>query len=232
MDGATLPLALTVLAVLIDFVIRVFAVVLVPKNRRPTTAAAWLLAIFFLPYIGALLFLLFGSAKLPRSRRNKQQEINRFILEATSGVGEAMATDTAPIWFASATTLNRRLGAMPLIAGNAAEIFGDYVRSIREMTDAVDNAESFVHAQFYILSFDATTAPFFDALEAAVRRGVTVRVMFDHIASLRIPGYRRTKRRLTKAGGGWGLALPLPPPRGPHHGARLRQPPQGLRRPR
>jgi cardiolipin synthase A/B len=222
MDGATLTLALAVLAILIDFLIRIFAVVLVPKNRRPTTAAAWLLAIFFLPYIGALLFVLLGSSKLPRRRRDKQQEINRFILEATSGIGQAMSTDTAPTWFASASTLNRRLGAMPLIAGNAASVFSNYQRSVQEMADAVDGAKSFVHAQFYILSLDSTTAPFFDALEAAVQRGVTVRVMFDHIASLRIPGYRRTKRRLTAAGVRWELLLPIQPLRGRYQRPDLR----------
>ena len=222
MDGATLTLALAVLAILIDFVIRIFAVVLVPKNRRPTTAAAWLLAIFFLPYIGALLFVLLGSSKLPRRRRDKQQEINRFILEATSGIGESMSTDTAPTWFASASTLNRRLGAMPLIAGNAASVFSNYRRSVQEMADAVDGAKSFVHAQFYILSLDSTTAPFFDALEAAVQRGVTVRVMFDHVASLRIPGYRRTKRRLTAAGVRWELLLPIQPLRGRYQRPDLR----------
>jgi cardiolipin synthase len=111
---------------------------------------------------------------------------------------------------------------MPLIAGNAAEIFGDYGRSIREMVAAVEQAETFVHAQFYILSLDRTTAPFFDALEAAVKRGVTVRVMFDHIASLRIPGYRRTKRRLTKAGVRWELLLPIQPLRGRYQRPDLR----------
>jgi cardiolipin synthase len=111
---------------------------------------------------------------------------------------------------------------MPLIAGNAAEIFGDYGRSIREMVAAVEQAEKFVHAQFYILSLDPTTAPFFDALEAAVQRGVTVRVMFDHIASLRIPGYRRTKRRLIKAGVQWELLLPIQPLRGRYQRPDLR----------
>ncbi len=32
---------------------------------------AWLLAIFFLPYLGILLFLLFGRARLPKARRRR-----------------------------------------------------------------------------------------------------------------------------------------------------------------
>ena len=58
-----------VLALLVDFVIRVLAVIIVPRNRKPTSATAWLLAIFLIPYIGIVFFLLIGSYKLPKSRR-------------------------------------------------------------------------------------------------------------------------------------------------------------------
>jgi cardiolipin synthase A/B len=68
-----------------------------------------------------------------------------------------------------------------------------------------------VHVEFYILSLDRTTAPFFDAMEEALARGVTVRVLLDHIASLRSPGYFRTLRFLSKAGIEWHLLLPVQP---------------------
>ena len=50
-----------IFGILIDFLVRVTAIVVVPRNRRPATAVAWLMAIFFLPYIGVLTFLLIGS---------------------------------------------------------------------------------------------------------------------------------------------------------------------------
>ena len=68
-EPAWLPATIAVLGVVFDIAIRVFAIVYVPINRRPTTATAWLLAIFLIPYVGFLLFLLFGSTKLPRRRR-------------------------------------------------------------------------------------------------------------------------------------------------------------------
>jgi len=219
---ASLSLAITIAAFVLDLTIRVLAVVFVPKNRRPATAMAWLLAIFFIPYAGALAFLLFGSTKLPRRRREKQQTINRLILNATEGIDEATQTDLWPAWFASLAALNRTLGAMPLLSGNTARLFGEYDRSIAEMTTAVETAEHFVHVEFYILSADATTEPFFAALEAAVQRGVTVRVLFDHIASLRVRGYRRTKRRLTRMGAEWHLLLPVQPLRGRYQRPDLR----------
>ena len=51
------------IALVIDISIRVIAVIVVPQNRKPQTAMAWLLAIFLIPYVGILLFLLFGSTK-------------------------------------------------------------------------------------------------------------------------------------------------------------------------
>ncbi len=219
---ASLSLAITIGLFALDLAIRVLAVIFVPKNRRPATAAAWLLAIFFLPYLGAAAFLLFGSNKLPKSRRTKQETINRYIMNATEGIDQAVPDALWPAWFASLVELNRRLGAMPLLGGNTARLFGEYDRSIAEMTAAVETAESFVHVEFYILSLDPTTARFFDALEAAAQRGVTVRVLFDHIASLRIRGYRATKRRLTAMGAEWHPMLPVQPFRGRYQRPDLR----------
>ena len=213
---------LPIAAIVLDVVIRVLAVIFVPKNRRPATATAWLLAIFFIPYAGVIAFLLFGSTKLPRRRRDKQQQINRYVMNATEGIRLAEEQPEWPPWFASLAALNRHLGAMPLLGGNTARIFGDYERSIHEMTEAVRTAKTFVHVEFYILSADHTTEPFFQAMEDAVQRGVKVRVLLDHIASLRVRGYRRTLRRLTRMGAEWHLLLPVQPWRGRYQRPDLR----------
>ena len=211
MTDAGISLALAIGAFVLDIVIRVLAVVFVPKNRRPATATAWLLAIFFVPYAGGILFLLLGSTRLSKRRRERQQEINTFILQATDGLEESRPSELPAAWMDSAVRLNRELGAMPLVGGNRAQLFGDYQRSIDEMTKLVESATTFVHAQFYILILDSTTAGFFAALEGAKLRGVAVRVLFDHFASLRTPGYHRTLRALTRSGIEWHRLLPLQP---------------------
>ena len=221
-EPAWLPATIAVLGVVFDIAIRVFAIVYVPINRRPTTATAWLLAIFLIPYVGFLLFLLFGSTKLPRRRREKQQEINSYIVETTEGMERVTRDHPWPLWLDSVIALNRTLGAMPLVGGNTAELHSDYARSMEAMVEAVDGAHRWVHAEFYITSLDATTEPFFLALENARRRGVTVRVLMDHIASRGYPGYRRTRRRLTRMGVEWQLMLPVQPLRGRYQRPDLR----------
>ena len=222
MDSGTLTWIIIVLALVIDFAFRVVAIIVVPRNRRPTSATAWLLAIFFIPYIGWLFFLLIGSYKLPKVRRLRQQQVNEFILESTDGIEQVKRDHPWPPWLQSVVALNRNLGAMPLVGGNTASLIGDYQGSLDAMTSAIRTATRYVHVEFYILTWDQTTGPFFDALEDAVGRGVTVRVLLDHVASLRTRDYRRTIKRLTAMGAQWQLMLPVQPFKGKYQRPDLR----------
>lgn len=222
MDAGFLTTAIVVFLLLVDFVIRIIAIIVVPRNRKPTSATAWLLAIFFIPFLGVLFFLLIGSYKLPKTRREKQDQINRFIIDSTDGMERVKRDHLWPPWLESVVELNRNLGAMPLVGGNRATLNGDYEASLAAMTAEIGEARRYVHIEFYILTLDTATEPFFDAMEAAIKRGVVVRVLLDHIASRRTPDYRRTIRRLTAMGASWHLMLPVQPFRGKYQRPDLR----------
>jgi cardiolipin synthase len=206
-----LAFALGVVAIVLDIAIRVFAVIYVPRNRRPQTALAWLLLIFLQPYIGLLLFLLFGRARLPRNRRRRQREVNEYILETTEGFDRVRRDPPWPPWLEPIVELNRALGSMPLVGGNTARMWADNAVSLEQMIAELGTARKTIHAEFYILSLDDTTRPFFDALQAAHDRGVKVRVLLDHLGNFPYPGYRRTIRWLKKSGVRWHLMLPFQP---------------------
>ena len=114
----------------------------------------------------------------------------------------------------SVAHLNRQLGALPAVAGNSAELFPDYVESIAAMAAAVDTAERFVHVEFYITAWDETTDGFFAALVRATERGVPVRMLFDHLGSRGIPGYKQTLARLRETEIDWHRMLPIAPLKG------------------
>lgn len=63
--------------------------------------------------------------------------------------------------------------------------------------------------QFYITAWDEVTGPLFDACVAAVDRGVVVRLLFDHLGSRGIPGYKEMVRRLDASGIEWRPMLPV-----------------------
>jgi cardiolipin synthase len=214
LDSGTLAFVITIAAIVVDAAIRIGALIVVPRNRRPQTAVAWLLAIYFIPYVGLLAFLVLGRARLPRARRRKQREINQYILDTTEGMDRVRADPPWPSWLEPVVHLNRNLGSMPLVGGNAATLYDRDQDALDAMVAEIDAATSTVHAEFYILSLDDTTRPFFDALGAARRRGVTVRVLLDHLGNAGYPGFGPAKRPLTELGVEWRLMLPFQPWRG------------------
>jgi cardiolipin synthase len=220
--ASTLTAIIAGAIIVIDMIIRVIAIIVVPRNRRPTAGMAWLLAIFFIPILGVLIFLLIGNPKLPKRRREKQAEVDEYIRESTHGIERVSDSTAWPTWFDGIVRLNRNLGAMPLIGSNSASLIGDYEGSLAAMTEAIGTAERYVHVEFYIFAYDRTTAAFFDALGEAVARGVEVRVLLDHIASARVAGYRKTLERLDAMDVRWQLMLPVQPWRGKYQRPDLR----------
>ena len=65
MEQTGWALVWVILVFVTDVTVRILAVIFVPRNRRPTAAMAWLLAIYFIPIIGVLLYLLIGTPRLP-----------------------------------------------------------------------------------------------------------------------------------------------------------------------
>lgn len=211
MNQATITAILAVVLLVGDFTIRVLSLVLISKNRRPQTALAWLLTIYLIPYFGIALFLLIGSFRLPKSRREKQAEINEHIYETTEGFDRVAATAPWPDWLQPIVELNRTLGAMPMVGGNSATLYHANEATLAAMIEEIDRATTTVHVEFYILALDPTTQPFFDALAAATARGVRVRVLLDHLGTLQYRGFRPAKRALTRMGAEWHLMLPFQP---------------------
>ena len=208
------PWWVLVFLTLIDIAIRITAIIVIPRNRRPTAAMAWLLAVFFIPYIGVILFLIIGNPRLPRARRRKQDQINAYINDTSDQLHFGTLRPDAPDWFPPIVAMNQKLGALPISGDNGAHLISDYQQSLDEMADAIRSAEEYVHVEFYILQSDAATDNFFRALEEVSARHVEVRVLLDHWANRWKPRYRKTIKRLKAMGADWQLMLPMQPLKG------------------
>lgn len=204
----------TLLLLAAHVVLGFVATVYVSTNRAPSAAVAWVLAIIFIPFLGALWYLLVGAGRLPRSRRDKQREVSELILARTEGLDAVSHGEQWPPWLASATRMNRALGALPIVGGNRAELLPEYEGSIARMAAEIDTATVSVHVEFYILVLDDTTRVFFNALRRARERGVQVRVLVDHLSSVMFPNRRETFAELEAMGAEWHAMLPLRPLRG------------------
>ncbi len=202
------------LFIFFEWVLRVVAVYFVPKNRKPSSAMAWLFYIMILPTIGFLSYWLIGSPKLSKSRRSKQHTMDKIIKKA---VDEA-STDPVLrkfVHFEVTSRINHliklatNLSGLPAFSSNKIELLPEYDDNFVRLAEDIAKAKKFVHIEFFIIVLDDSTQPLFDAMAEAVKRGVKVRVLFDYFGTKKLHGYRNVTKLLTEIGVEWYSMLPL-----------------------
>jgi cardiolipin synthase A/B len=193
---------ITILGAL-SYLIGILALFIIPANRKPSEATAWLLLIFLAPILGAILFLLLGNPKLSKWRRKQQRAMNERIKDLAE---EAEQTpDLAPVVdpplparYEPLVNLIAQLTGMPSMAGNTVELLPDYAGAVDRIVQDIDAAKRFVHLEYFMFADDKIGAPVIDALVRARERGVVCRVLIDHLGNI---GYHGpVLKRLRTAG--------------------------------
>lgn len=193
-----------------EWAIRVGALMYVPQRRPPNAARAWLLAIFFLPWPGLMLYLLIGRAYMPRRRFKVQRQIYELIRELVprpKTFEEGHVAHTVPNDLLPALDLADSLSEFPMVGGNRFELLPVYDAAIDRIVAEVEGAQRYVHMLFYIFENDDVGRRVAQALERAAARGVSVRVLMDAIGSRE--GLKRLGPGLRKAGAEVVAMMPL-----------------------
>jgi cardiolipin synthase len=176
--------------------------VLFVKNKYPVSTVAWILAIVLLPYVGGLLFLVFGLNRVQRlaQRKSGKQEAARTIGRSLSVLaplahlpGEGLDPGQDCL-----RRLATRVAGTHATSGNRIEILSDTNRAMGLMEQAIRSAEQTLHLEFYIWQPDRTGTRLRDLLVEKARAGVTVRFLFDGVGSLWLG--RRFLRPMRDAG--------------------------------
>lgn len=215
-DGLSTAVAITLW--ILSGLIAVVALGWVPYRRRPAAALGWLVAILFIPYVGLIAFLLVGNYKLPRRRMRMQRQVTDVIQRNLGEDRFLIVGKETPVLKRAkrAARLNHTLGALPLTDGNEfSGVHTDNHEIMALMAADVDAAVSFVHVENYIVSdAEPTSDVLITALIRAHHRGVTVRLLLDHLGSGLYPGFRKLAKRLDAEGVPWKRMLPINPLRG------------------
>ena len=191
------------------------ALLVIPQNRRPSAAMAWLLFIFLIPVGGIVVFLLLGSSKLPKRRREAERILSKAVLRALDQAEERWSHSHQLLHtevsqkYSGVSKLAQKLTYLPPFAGNTVEPLHDYEDTITHIVHDVSQARHFVHIEYYILALDETTEPLFAAIEAACTRGVVVRVLYDAFGSRKFPRRKEMIARLQSCGAETHAMLPL-----------------------
>jgi cardiolipin synthase len=176
-----------------SYLIGMLALFVVPANRKPGEATAWLLLIFLAPILGVILFFLLGSPKLSRWRREQQQHMNERIKEFAEEAEQIPALapivdPPLPARYEPHVNLIAQLTGMPVMAGNTVELLPDYVGAIDQIVRDIDAAKRFVHLEYFMFADDKIGSRVIEALVRARERGVVCRVLIDHLSNLLLRG--------------------------------------------
>src|SRR5689334_12490295 len=165
---------ITILGAL-SYIIGILALFIIPVNRKPGEATAWLLLIFVAPIIGAILFLLLGNPKLSKWRLDQQRTMNERIRELAEDAEEipelrAVVDPPLPPRYQPFADLIAQLTGMPAIDGNTVEMLPDYVGAVDRIVQDIDAAKRFVHLEYFMFADDKIGASVIDALVRARQR--------------------------------------------------------------
>lgn len=154
-------------------------------KRDPRSAIAWVIVAFTLPFVGALIYLVFGVNRIHRqARRLDWRHAELEGADQLHGRGPAEAEDLVSAGLESLTDLfafGSRITGRPLLQGNAFEPLYNGEAAFPAMLEAIESAEQSVTLCSYIFDSDEIGRQFVAALAAADRRGVTVRAFVDGV---------------------------------------------------
>ncbi len=147
-------------------------------KREPQVAAAWIAICLIFPAGGALLYYLFGINRVhTRARKLVAEErlppgLAPHPTSSSHGIGPE---------YAEQIRISDAVTGRPLEPGNRIQVLTNGEEAYPAMLEAIEGARETVMLSTYIFETNTSGRRFIDALSAAHRRGVDVRVLIDGV---------------------------------------------------
>lgn len=163
----------------------------VVASRTSQGSIAWLVALAFLPFPTAFIYLVFGWKAFDSYAQTRLKVRHARLLR-----GEELAVidrDMGAEW-----PVQMRAAGMPFLAGNRVDLLIDGEATFSALFEAIAAARHYIFLQFYIIRDDALGHRLADALIDRAKAGVQIHVLYDDVGSSQLS--RHWRRRLEKAG--------------------------------
>ena len=164
------------------------------QKREPVATLSWLFALALLPYIGFVIYHVFGPQRIQRQRLKRARAR---LPDGTLNVGgpdEGQLPDAREL-----AQLARATTGMGVSCARSVRLLVDGAAKYAALIEDIRAAKSHVHLEYYIYLPDESGTALRDALIDAAKRGVRVRLLLDAIGSAKCP--QRFFSALEAAGG-------------------------------
>jgi len=186
------------------FINLILSIIIIFFNRKdPKTVWAWLLLLYFIPIVGIVFYLVFGQ-DMHRSRMFRVKEIEdklNFTIKSQEEFIRGHELDTTSAIAQNYSDLilyNLEISGAVYTQNNDVTILTDGEEKFDLLMKEIEQAEKYIHIQYYIIRNDEVFDRIKKALILKVREGVEVRVLFDSMGCKSVP--RRIWKQLFAAG--------------------------------
>ncbi|MDI9507548.1 MAG: cardiolipin synthase [Bacillota bacterium] len=172
----------------------VVAVMILNRTFNPAYKISWLLLVLIIPFVGVVLYILFGRLRLsPKTRRFlnelysvKAGELQRADLD--------MPIDDAD--FRKMTDYVQNLTGMPVCENTLSRFLESGEAFHAALLEELGRAKKFIFMEYFIISEGEMWNSVFEILARKVKEGVDVRIIYDDFGSLKGLRYNFKKRVL------------------------------------
>ncbi len=199
------------LAIAHALVVIVFSIrILLRDDLSSAARLAWFMFMLFVPYVGVVLYLLFGEISIGRTVHQRHDEIFAKLRSMAAGaLGSCDRNLEGNVETKYQTAFRAAsVDGFETTLGNKAELLPDAATARSRLIEDIDNAAESVQCLYYIWLDDNTGRNVAEALVRAARRGVDVYAMADGLGSRK---FVRSKywRKMRDAGVKLSVALPI-----------------------
>ncbi|MCF6334576.1 MAG: cardiolipin synthase, partial [Spirochaetales bacterium] len=172
-------------------------------NNSPEVSVAWLLSILFLPYLGAILYILGGinwkKHKILKHRPEItfQEELGPILSRQKEIMGSLSTTIDNDI--AKTITLALQSSSAVITMNNFSRLFLSGKELFESLISDLEKAEKSIHLEYYIFRSDEIGNRIADILKDKSEQGLEVRILFDGVGCFSKMS-RKFKRSLRESG--------------------------------
>ncbi|NND05335.1 MAG: cardiolipin synthase [Saprospiraceae bacterium] len=177
----------TLLYVLYTLVIAALIINLLLSGVRPTKTLAWIMVLIFIPIVGIILYFSLGRNrrknkffKLRRTRQIEQylRTVKKYYTEVDQHHEEPEVLENIDL----VRLIIKNSSFLPS-KGNQVQILQDGEQTFRAIFEALEQAQNFIHIQYYIFENGELADKFAEVCKKKVRENVEVRMIYDGVGS-------------------------------------------------
>ncbi|QDU10607.1 cardiolipin synthase [Gimesia aquarii] len=161
--------------------------ILLQKKRHPSASISWILTIILLPGLGGILYLFFGINRVQRRSLSKERSNQSLAPKLPQVIQNQLLSMDGYLHFNRIMMrLAKNVGHTVPTFGNRVELVTDTNRTLGLIKQAILNAKSSIHLEYYIWQPDRSGTQIRDLLIEKAKAGIEVRFLYDGFGSLKL----------------------------------------------